>query len=350
VCLVAAAVLAIWLSGDSGGVAPSTVTIKPISSVLVYPGQLIKVQEMSSSGQVESMYLVNPNAKTCVHVVYDVMPGKGKSNPYVDISVFDRSGYSAIGGTSLEVNSSNGSANNYSVALSRLDGRGGKVARVVGEANIDGVHATVLESTEAASDGGETIPSVRVKVKEYVEMKTGLVVREERSYGSETAVTTRRLVPAAGEQFGNLTRNSVAGLATQLRHQKMQGIADADFAILALPKGALGLTVGGVTSQGAPDFAMIEYYKGKTPRDLAVQIRIWNLAVHSGQFKDGLPSLADAKVRNIEGGGTQVTYKYQTVAIDIWTVGTKVGLSAKEIAKMLLPIKDSGVLEQAVPG
>lgn len=347
VCLVAAAVLAIWLSGGSGGAAPLTLTIKPLSSALVPQGQLIEVQEMSSSGQVDSMYLVNPTAATCVQVGYNTTPGSGKANPYAEISVFDRFGCSAIDGTSFEVNSYDGSANNYSVALSRLDDRAGKVARVVGKAKIEGIDTVIVESTEAASDEGETIPSIQIKVKEYVDTKTGLVVREERSHGRETAVTTRRLVSATAERLGNLSRTSAAGLATQLRQQKMRGIADAGFAILAVPKGALGLTVGRVTSQGAPDFVMIEYYKGKTSQDLAVQIRVWNLDVHAGQFKDRLMSLAEAKERNIEGGGTQVTFRYQSAAIDIWTVGAKVSLSAKEIAKMLVPIKDSGILEQA---
>jgi len=336
VCAGAAIAVTCALLLKSEPATASTRVVAPMASV-VPAGKLMKVEVSNSGGALGSTYLVDPANRTCVYAV----PGEGgDARPYAAIAVYDASGQSEINGVTLEIYST--SSHDYSEIEAKLDTLGGQVVQVSGDAQIAGVDVVVVEGKKVSPEIGQT-----VDIRGYLDPQTGVVVREEMTAGKDKLVLTRSIVSPGDEELGAVSRESLGEVVDDMKRERLQVASTADFPVLVLPKGALGLTFASLVPSGEPDYARVEYYQGSGPENLAVVIRIWNLDTSADKLRGRYVPLEQVENEPLEAGpagSTRFSFQYRNAAVQIWAMAGKVSLPASEIAKMLVPIEESGLL------
>ncbi len=340
-CVVAGVAVACALMLGSGTASASERLIQPMSAV-VPSGQLLKIQLSDSKGNLGSMYLVDPAAKTCVHL--SASPEGGKVRPFGALYVYTAAGVSSLSGVTLETRET--TVRNYSWIEAKLDWLGNQVVREEGTASLDGREVIVVRGQVISKETGQPI-----EVKGYLDPVSGIVVREESRAGDEVTIVTRQLVSPAEEELSALAKRPLSELASKMRRAWFQAAAEAKFPVLVLPEQLaekLGVRLASFVPSGEPDYVSIDYWAGPEPQDLAIVIRIWDLDTREESFwKERVPleQAVERSWRARPEGSPEIAFQQDNAGVKVEVIGGKVELSAEEVARMLVPIKESGLLQ-----
>jgi hypothetical protein len=226
----------------------SKVTIKSMAEVPVAAGQLIEELGLDFKGQQTVRVVIDPVAHRGFREIFDPtapLPGFG-------FTVFDEGGNSEMNATDLEVYPYGGAG--FEGFIGIYDRLKGQSVEVMGYETIEGRQAYVVSTTVSVAEGKST-----AGVKAYVDVATGLVVREERTGGIQIPRVERRIIPSTPELLQRMDLKAMDKIVEGYRQQRAAMLTSAPFPVYGLPKGYQGLAITSIIPSDAWHMVQIRY-------------------------------------------------------------------------------------------
>lgn len=302
--------------------------IPPLASV-VPPGKAVAVEVTGSHDEHLASYLVRPRERRAVHLIRN--PGES-SRPYAAIVVYDEDGLSELGGTTLEIHRSEQDA--YGRIEPKLNGLSGHEVKVVGGQTVQGVETTVVQGTRRLPE-----TDIALQVKGFVDDR-GVVIREETT-GEKGGglVITREVIDPAAHEFGDLSRQNLQELASEMLAGRIAALSRRSYEVPALPEGLHDLSLMWVMPDDEGNYVRLEYQASDSPHRPAAAIEVWNLDARSDYPADLLASLSAARVEDL-GSARRITFRWsKNTAVQILTEKEFTSVSPKTLAGELVPIE-----------
>lgn len=298
--------------------------LRPIAAT-VPAGQILKAEVVDESGAVVSRYLINPSARVCV---YEVINPDSPARPYSSIVVYDSSGRSELDGTTLEIYET--SSDGYSRIESKMDRLVGQPLNVVGHQSRDGLETLVVETELESKEGISP-----VRITGYVDVATGLLVREEIVEGLQKVVIVQETVRPEAEEYASLRRDQLPDLATRMRQQRLRSIGEMSPDLAVLPHGLGGLSLLWVVPSGEYDYVRLDYQASDAPGRSVAAMRVWFEPPSDYPTKMLVP-LSEATEEDLDSA-TRVCFAQGGIAIQIIAEKELGNMSAMNLAKSLVP-------------